>query len=575
MLDVDKIHNFKKDKGTKVKSRLFIIFYSLAMLNPVFPGISFSEVLTEEIRERLRNRMEFFETSKEMKTGKERIFSTVMLPRFYGRRVYAPAWVSGEGPSSSANALVEKLQGANEEGLRPGDYHLDAIQKTLYKVKDNIKSKRSLHPGRLAGLELLLTDAFLLYASHLMSGRINPETIDPEWHVSRKEADLATVLEAALAENRIKEALDGLLPQNIGYKELRKALMRYRQIALDGGWVHINNEINIKKEEPSQTVISLRSRLLASGDLSKENDRLSNVFDELLEKAVIRFQLRHGLEATGTVGPETLNALNLPVEERIDQIKLNLERWRWLPPDLGQRYILVNIANYQLEVVENGNTVLSMKAIVGKPYRRTPVFSAKMTYLVLSPYWNIPLDIVIKDKIPEQRKNSFYFEQQHIKVFQGWGADDREVDPQTINWSKISSKSLPYRLCQEPGPWNELGDIKFMFPNRFNVYIHDTPRREFFKKAERDFSSGCIRIEKPVDLAMYLLRSDPKWTRKAILSAVEKRRERTVILPEPITVHLVYWTAWADKEEKINFRKDIYKRDERLKLAMFKGPDEQ
>lgn len=558
-----------------MKSKLLMIFYSLAILNPVFPGISFSEVLTEEIRECLRNRIEFFEASKKMNAGEERIFSTVMLPRFYGRRVYASAWVSGEGPLPPVDALVKKLEGAYEEGLRPRDYHLDAIQKTLYKVKDNIKAKKPLHLGRLADLELLLTDAFLLYASHLLSGRINPETIDSEWHANRKEADLAAVLETALAENRIKEALDDLIPKNIGYKELRKALIRYQQIDQDGGWININNKTNFKKEEQSQAVISLRSRLLASGDLSKENNSLTDVFDELLEKAVIQFQLRHGLKATGTVGPATLNALNLPVEERIIQIKLNLERWRWLPLDLGKRYILVNIANYQLDAVENGNTVLSMKAIVGKSYRRTPVFSAKMTYLVLSPYWNVPPNIAIKDKIPEQRENPFYFEQQHIKVFQGWGADAREVDPQTIDWSKISGKSLPYRLCQEPGPWNTLGNIKFVFPNRFNLYIHDTPMREFFEKTKRDFSSGCIRIEKPVDLAMYLLSSDPKWTREAILSAIEKRREHKVTLPEPITVHLLYWTAWADKEGNIHFREDIYKRDERLKLAMLKGPDGQ
>ncbi|MEJ2657409.1 MAG: L,D-transpeptidase family protein [Desulfobacterales bacterium] len=556
-----------------MKRKLLMILYSFTLLNPMFPGILSSEIMTEEICEHLRNRVEVFEASKEMKAGEERIFSTAMLQRFYVRRVYVPVWVSKGGPLPSVSVLVEKLKGAYEEGLRPGDYHLDAIQKILGKVEGNIKSKKPLHQDRLVDLELLLTDAFLLYASHLMSGRINPETIEPDWHADLKEADLTAGFETALSENRIKESLDDLLPQSVEYNKLRKALIRYRQISRNGGWGNIISTTRLKKGEQSQAVISLRSRLLASGDLSEYNNRMSDIFDEVLEKAVIRFQLRHGLKADGIVGQATLNALNVPVEERIDQINLNLERWRWLPLDLGKRYIQVNIANYQLDVVENDNTILSMKAIVGKYYRRTPVFSAKMTYLVLSPYWHVPPSIAVKDKIPEQRKNPFYFEQQHIKVFQGWGENAREVDPQAIDWTKISKNFFPYHLRQEPGSWNLLGEIKFMFPNRYDVYIHDTPMKGFFEKTKRDFSSGCIRIEKPVELAMYLLRNDPKWTRETIYSAIEKHKEHTIILPEPIMVHLLYWTAWADKEGNIHFRKDIYKRDERLKQAMLKGLD--
>jgi murein L,D-transpeptidase YcbB/YkuD len=262
----------------------------------------------------------------------------------------------------------------------------------------------------------------------------------------------------------------------------------------------------------------------------------------------------------------------VPVEERVRQIEVNLERWRWLPEDLGQRYILVNIANFELEVVEKSKPVMIMQVVVGKPYWRTPVFSDRMTYLVLSPYWHIPPSIAVKDKLPLIRKDHTYLATYDIKVFQGWGAETREIDPQTIDWSKVTAKDFNYRLRQEPGPLNALGRVKFMFPNKFNVYLHDTPSRELFGKTVRTFSSGCIRIEKPIELAEYLLGGDAKWTRENILAAIDRRVEQTVRLPEPMPVHLLYWTAWSDEEGSIQFRGDIYGRDQLLDKALREKP---
>lgn len=243
-----------------------------------------------------------------------------------------------------------------------------------------------------------------------------------------------------------------------------------------------------------------------------------------------------------------------------------------MPQDLGRRYVLVNIANFELDVVENSQPLIFMRVVVGRDYRRTPVFSDKMTYLVLNPYWNVPPNIAVQDKLPLIKKDPGYLTLQKMMVFQGWGADTREIGPETVDWSQVTAKNFYYRLRQDPGPMNALGRIKFMFPNQFNVYLHDTPTRELFAKTERAFSSGCIRIEKPLELAEYVLRGDFKRTKDKFLAAIDRGTEQTVRLLEPIPVHLLYWTARAYEDGSIQFRKDLYGRDVLLDEALREEP---
>jgi murein L,D-transpeptidase YcbB/YkuD len=309
----------------------------------------------------------------------------------------------------------------------------------------------------------------------------------------------------------------------------------------------------------------LRKRLAATADRVRDLD--SPEFDEPLADAVMSFQIVHGLEVDGLVGSDTTRALNVPVDERIAQITANLERWRWLPMQLASRYILVNIAGFRLEVVDDDRTVMTMRAVVGRPYRRTPVFAASMTYLVFSPYWNVPRSIATRDILPKVRRDPRYLEKQRIRVFRGW-ADDTPIDPATIDWEGISRPSFPYRLRQDPGPWNALGGVKFMFPNRFNVYLHDTPDRELFEESSRTFSSGCVRIERPADLAEYLLEDPEVWDHEAIRGSMDRRRELTVRVPRPIPVYLLYWTAWIDEAGAVHFRDDVYGQDRRLLVAL-------
>ena len=332
--------------------------------------------------------------------------------------------------------------------------------------------------------------------------------------------------------------------------------------------------------ERSERVATLRAHLHASGDWAAvshdTNQALSttsteqrvamaipsdeNFFDETIEQAVKNFQRRHNLTPTGVVTAETLAALNISADIRAKQIARNLERWRQLPKDLGHRHIAVNVPNFTLEVVENDRPVMDMKVVVGKMIedRSTPTFSAQMKYVVLNPYWNVPKTIAEKELFPMSRKNPQYFAKNNFTISKIPAGAKQIPDPTATDGSMISVPTYQYRLRQEPGPKNALGRIKFMFPNDHSVYLHDTPSKELFNRTVRAFSHGCIRIEKPVELAEYVLRSSPKGTPDYIAAALKRRKEQTVWLPEPIPVHIQYWTAWVDDNGGLQFRNDIY-----------------
>jgi len=528
--------------------------------------------LEGQLRELLRNRIEAAGTPTKLTVSGRNLYSSVALPLFYQRRSYLPAWINGSGISRGAGELLSALRGADAEGLRSSDYHLTKIGRMLERLGESPSDITRAGRRELVDLELLLTDAFLLYGSHLVAGRVNPETIDPEWFANRRDVDMAEALEEAVSNNTIPETLENLRPSQSGYARLREALRSYRDIASKGGWPGVPVGPKMQKGDSGDRVALLRERLEVTGDLRDGKTDDPQGFDQNLDEAVRRFQRRHGLDVDGIVGPATLSALNVSADERIDRIQINMERWRWLPQDLGPRYLIVNIANFELDIVEGEKEVMTMRAIVGRDYRRTPVFSSKMTYLVLSPYWHVPPTLAVQDILPQVRKDIGYLTQKGIKVFQGWGADTREIDPNTVDWSTVTGKNFNYRFRQDPGPVNALGHVKFMLPNKFDVYLHDTTSRELFEKTARAFSSGCIRIEKPIELAEYVLRGDPKWNREAILTAIDRGAEQTVQLPEPIPVHLLYWTAWVDAAGTIQFREDIYGRDRPLAEALVEKP---
>ncbi|HSR42172.1 MAG TPA: L,D-transpeptidase family protein [Longimicrobiales bacterium] len=523
----------------------------------------------------LRNRIEAGRATGGIVAAGDPIMAMGALPRFYEERAFRSAWFRGERPMPEVGELLSVLRSAVDEGLRPGDYHLPEI--------DALLRSRSADPEddlcRRVDAELLLTDAFLVYASHLLQGRVNPERIEPEWIANRRGTDFAVVLADALDGRGISAAFDALEPREEGYRLLRAALTRLRAVARSGGWPRVPGGESLRAGMEDPRVEALRRRLEASGDLpilteeTAASDGASDaLFDERLAEGLRRFQRRHGLEPDGVAGEGTLRALNVPVEERIDQVELNMERWRWLPEELGRRHIRVNIAGFGVDVWEDGAPVRRIRAIVGRAYRQTPIFTGRMTYLVFSPFWHVPPGIAVNDKLPAIKRDPGYVAAQRMTLLDA--RTNEPVDPSTVEWSEMTGSEFNrrFRLRQEPGPWNALGTVKFMFPNRHNVYLHDTPDRGLFGRTERSFSSGCVRIEEPIWLAEYLLRGDPRWTRERIDGVIAGRREVSVILPEPVPVHVLYWTAWVDEDGVLQFRRDLYDRDAAVRRALEHGP---
>lgn len=343
---------------------------------------------------------------------------------------------------------------------------------------------------------------------------------------------------------------------------LESALVHYQQLAAQGGWPEVPAGPSLHEGEMDERIHFLRKRLAASGDLATPLDQ-GVFFDEPLREAVQRFQARHGLSADGVVGAKTLNELNVPISKRVRQLAASLERCQPLPSLLEPRHILVNIADFTLKLYEDGKLRLSMPVIVGKTYRQTPVFTGCISSLVLNPSWEVPHSIATKDLLPKIKKNPGYLGQSHFRIFRGWKPSE-EIDPAAIDWQNLSPSRFPYRLRQEPGPANALGRVKFLFPNPYDVYLHDTPARELFQKDARTFSSGCIRLARPLDLAVYLLQGTPLGSMDALTAALSHEKTQSVAIPLPIPVHIAYMTAWVDREGIIQFRPDIYNRDPAL-----------
>ena len=412
----------------------------------------------------------------------ELVCGIALVPAFYSTRDYQPVWIQQPNDLSTANQLLNEIRKATAEGLNSAAYHLVTIEEILSSIRFGEQFNTLAQAALLADLDILLTDAFLLYGSHLSSGRVNPETLHTDWIVKSHQADLMHSIESALKESRIPQTLMALKPPHADYTGLRDKLKSYRDLADKGGWPVIPQGPTLRAGTRSNRVPIIRHRLRITGDLKGDgNSHASDLFDEALVEAVKRFQQRHGLKVDGQVGKRTRHEMNIPAELRARQIELNMERWRWIPHQLGKRYIYVNIDDFNLSLIDNQKPILKMRAVVGKPFRKTPVFSANMRYLDVNPYWNIPTNIVLRDILPNIRRDTDYLEKMKIRVFADWSEDASELDPNQIDWQVVGSNYFPYKLRQDPGPENALGRIKFMFPNKFAVYIHDTPHRGLFR----------------------------------------------------------------------------------------------
>jgi murein L,D-transpeptidase YcbB/YkuD len=453
---------------------------------------------------------------------------------------------------------VAALEGAAADGLRPSDYPTGQLLTLLQET--DFKDIRGL-----ALIELYFSAAFLEYTADLSVGRFLPSKVDPNFFLKARSLDQAAALQAVGRAENLDDFFDDWQPASSYYTALRGALAQYRDFELEGGWEPVRLGPALKPGVSDPRVADIRERLAVTDAADPEGPSGPETFDPELVLAVERFQARHGLDVDGIVGPAALVAMNVAVEDRIREIELAMERWRWMPRDLGQQYVMVNIAGFDLRRVEDGETKQRMSVVVGKPYSRTPVFSDQIRYIELNPYWTVPAGIAVKEQLGKLRSNPASLAGQGFQAVRG-----KEVlDLRSINWANYGPGNFPFQLRQQPGPKNALGRVKFMFPNEHSVYLHDTPSRSLFSRSERAFSHGCIRVSDPMDLAEQILVAGgvSGWSLDRMNKVVATEKNTVVKLAQPLPIHLTYLTAWVD-ETGVNFRKDIYRQDAKLLAAL-------
>jgi len=532
-------------------------------------GKLYAGVSADELTNAIQNRLKTAEAGNVMVSNGKVLSSPEELRKFYAHRGFRPAWIDQEGPWPIADALLSALRKASRHGLHPEDYHLASIEDLFPGIKWPFFGRTSLSLEESIDFEFLLTDAFFLYASDLASGKMRGKKKKFQWFLrDRVTPNLTETLDEALESGQIQPVLESLAPISPSYIRLRTALLKYQEIDRRGGWPFIPSDAaGLKKGDKSRRVALLRKRLRISGDLNAsdhfEVTGRTDLFDESLDQAVRTFQQRHGLFADGAVGPETLEALNVPVAQRIRQIEVNLERLRWIPEDTGDQVVVINIPEFRLRVLEGSDELMNSRIVVGKYARNTPVFESRISHFILNPYWYVPRSITIDEVVPLILKYPEYFYWENMKVLSSSG---KVIPPWEVNWEKVTASNFKYQLRQEPGPKNPLGRIKFIFPNPFDVYLHDTPDRHLFEKTVRSFSHGCIRVEKTTDLAMALLKGKP--SREELVSAMDSGEMKTIRLPQAVEIQVLYFTAWADADGFVQFREDIYRYDAPLQLAM-------
>ncbi|WP_426688195.1 L,D-transpeptidase family protein [Rhodanobacter ginsengiterrae] len=472
---------------------------------------------------------------------------------FYEQNRFAPAW----SRSSDVDQLLAALRDLTNDGLDPQDYALDELQR-----RRGLADDPRAPALQRAQFDLLATDACLAALMHLYRGKVDPATLDTHWNFDPRQLDQVRGLQAvrdALAQGAITDLFARARPQHPLYGQLRAALAKLRAVAAQGGWPTLADGPTLKPGSRDPRVASLRQRLLLVGYPLGES--VDDLYDPALEAALKQFQREQYLTPDGHLGKATLAALNVPVAARVEQLRANLERARWLLHQLQGEFVVVDIAGYQVIYYKDGKPVWRSRVQVGKPYRSTPVFKSKITYLTLNPTWTVPPTIFKNDMLPKIRKNAGYLAANRIRVLDSQG---RELSPASVNWANPRGITLR----QDAGPGNSLGRLVIRFPNEYAVYLHDTPHQELFASEQRSTSSGCIRVEKPRELAELLLADPQRWNRDGIDRAIDTLKTQTVMLREPVPLLLAYWTVDLREDGRIGFRPDIYQRDPPLLAAL-------
>jgi murein L,D-transpeptidase YcbB/YkuD len=451
------------------------------------------------------------------------------------------AWFDKEGLIEHALSLTDRVRNLQYDGVNKELPYTQVLDSLIYEG-----SLEKVSDATVLNLELMLTAQYFAFADIVWDGMDASISKKMDWNLPRKRVSYEEFLDNILvtAPEQIK---DLKRPVNRQYGLLRRFLQNYSELEEKGKWFEIRSiNKSLRPGDSSDVIIQIKQRLRDLGDL-KVNDG-GRIYDSELLKAIKGFQQRHGLNDDGIIGKTTIAEMNVPYKQRIRQLMVNMERSRWVPVSLNSDFLVVNIPEFKLHVNSGDKLLWSCNIVVGKPIHKTAIFSGELKYIVFSPYWNVPKSIVINEVLKDMRRDRNYLEKHHMEV-----TGYRDGIPE---------------IRQKPGPDNSLGLVKFLFPNSYNMYLHDTPAKSLFNESSRAFSHGCMRIQEPFKLAQFLLKNDPAWDDDKINAAMNAGEERTVTLSQRVPVFIVYFTAFVDRDGKINFRKDIYERDDRLAEMM-------
>ena len=501
-------------------------------------------------------------------TGEDREFLPAeaaveeIVTQFYEERDYRPAWQD----KKVAKQVLDLIANSAEHGLHPVDYHYQELLGLIDEWdKQLLKSNRTL-----AQFDVLLTDAMLLYARHLIEGKVNPGPMEYSWNYSRRKFLPDNVIEEvnrAIDEGRVGEALSDLAPDSWFYLQLKAALSFYRGLEQRGASLPMSTGEILHAGDRHTNVAELRQRLLELGFIDGRVED-AEYFDSELESATREFQTMRGLRADGIAGAGTFAALNVPYAKRIEQIRINMDRIRWVQEDVSDNFLVVNIAGFELYYIKNKELVWNTDVMVGTVAHQTPMFRARIKYLVFNPDWTVPRSIIRRSLYPRFSADPNSIADSNYKLYDAAGV---EVLPADLDWSQLSRNHFPFRVVQQPGPDNALGRVKFMFPNKHAIYLHDTPNRELFDRTARAFSAGCIRVQHPLQLAETLLADPDLWQREQIDQVLAAGQLKVVHLAVPVDVLLMYWTASPTPAGRVKFHPDVYRRDAGV-LASLNAP---
>jgi murein L,D-transpeptidase YcbB/YkuD len=507
----------------------------------------------------LRHRMEALQASGRLTVDGVRITAVRLIAELYPEARFERVWTDPK----KVDELLRAITDIRGDGLDPQDYYLDRLKK----LRADVAAQPDV--GKQVDLDILLTDALARLAYNAFYGKVDPERIDRNINFTQTwtGAKGADGVREFLASKSLYQKIEGLKPKRPKYEPLRLGLARYYRYQEAGGWGRIpkGKVLSVGRSDPR--VPAIRHRLAMTEDLPAKLDDGNTLYDADLEKAVHHFQTRHRLPP-GDLGTKTIVAMNVPVKQRIDQIRVNLERARWITRDVKPTQVVVNIAAFEIYFLKDGKRVWQNEAQVGKTYTQTPLFVDDIEYLVLNPTWTVPPGVLKDSVLPGAKKDPRYIEQRGLRVFDSSG---KEVPARSVNWKRYTASNLPYTLRQDPGPNNPLGTVKFVFPNSYSVLLHDTPNQLGYDRRVRAMSWGCIHVQDPLELAAWMIDDSKTWSLEAVEAQVKSKKTQTIHFDPPLRVSLYYWTVDVGADGALQFLPDTYHRDGRV-LRALNGP---